>query len=455
MPLLPEQKEAIRRASKAAISAAFARIATNLLSKRWLPNSNDYTVDCTEVLRSQTSVLPPGVHSSDLAEYIAASAPLHCMDGWSLLGRALESHARGDIHTAIHLAYYAELRAAMSLLASEGIGIFDDRHFVVTGPKLCEPLGEFSIPKKSRGKTGGGTHNLAWLALEYWSTLARAGNLLTRIVRPGGIAFGDWLDEYGAPSLSRAMGKRWLQQWGLDLRRLSEGKDRDARNQASYRPTQLILATRMRAAESSSCLRSLWLLAEPQAAARFAELDRHLLRVALDYAKDALPGGAKARSTRLRKMLGSLINNPLIATQWRQFLTHRIHSGTPTPFTDAAEFGEAGDKRLHLQIISRAVLLLRVATGGCEELLAGAHISRKDLHFWWSSIGEERGLWQPLSPPGDFLDLWADVLDAAGDLGNWETSNKKTNRATWREAMSGQLSILGETERIALWGLGL
>jgi hypothetical protein len=154
-------------------------------------------------------------------------------------------------------------------------------------------------------------------------------------------------------------------------------------------------------------------------------------------------------------MLVSLIDNPLVATQWREFFTHRIHSRTPTPLTDAAEFGQAGDKRLHLQIISRAILLLRVATGGCEELLTGAHITRKDLHFWWSSIGEERGLWQPLSPPSDFLDLWADVLDAAGDLDNWETLNKKTNRATWREAMSGQLSILGETERIALWGLGL
>lgn len=64
---------------------------------------------------------------------MAASVIVHCFDGWSYLGRALEAEMAGDPQTAVHLGYYAELRAAMSVLASDEIGVFRNKHAVFTG----------------------------------------------------------------------------------------------------------------------------------------------------------------------------------------------------------------------------------------------------------------------------------------------------------------------------------
>ena len=38
----------------------------------------------------------------------------------------------GDPDAARHLGYYAELRATMSILAGDGIGVFQNKHIIVT-----------------------------------------------------------------------------------------------------------------------------------------------------------------------------------------------------------------------------------------------------------------------------------------------------------------------------------
>ena len=87
---------------------------------RWLTARHPYT-NVVAALDSNSSTIDGG----KIAEYIAASIPLHVADGWTFLARAFESIRSGDRNTAVHLAYYAELRAAMSLLASEGVGVFN------------------------------------------------------------------------------------------------------------------------------------------------------------------------------------------------------------------------------------------------------------------------------------------------------------------------------------------
>jgi len=61
--------------------------------------------------------------------FIAASSLSHSLDGWGYLAHAVESLLKGDKGIAVHLAYYAELRATMSFLACEGIGALNHLHF--------------------------------------------------------------------------------------------------------------------------------------------------------------------------------------------------------------------------------------------------------------------------------------------------------------------------------------
>jgi len=109
--LTQSQKNVLGQASSHAIRSIFYDLINNFSNDSWLDLSNRYRDKCitnihNDLQRGQLS-------NKDLAQYIAASAPLHCFDGWSYLGRAIECHCRGDTNNARHLAYYAELRATM------------------------------------------------------------------------------------------------------------------------------------------------------------------------------------------------------------------------------------------------------------------------------------------------------------------------------------------------------
>lgn len=102
-------------------------------ANRWVSKTNRYSSNPIAKIRLDNKVRTIK-EPKHLSQYIAASSLLHATDGWSYLGRSLLSLLRGDPHRCRHLAYYAELRAAMSLLATEGIGVFRNRHFVINGP---------------------------------------------------------------------------------------------------------------------------------------------------------------------------------------------------------------------------------------------------------------------------------------------------------------------------------
>ena len=97
------------------------------------------------------------------------------------------------------------------------------------------------------------------------------------------------------------------------------------------------------------------------------------------------------------------------------FLTRRVDPEDPAIIVDAAASSEVSAPRHHVQVMARATLLLRVATGASARLLGNAGISANDIAFWWEPLGLERGLWDSATPPGELSDLWADVRAALED----------------------------------------
>jgi hypothetical protein len=443
------QKNSLRKACARQVEGAFQDVGACFVRARWLDTNNPYADDCIQALVDHTK---PGqsIQDVELSEYIAASAPLHCTDGWALLGRALDAHARRDTSTATHLAYYAELRAAMSLLATEGIGIFNDRHFVVTSTRKCEPVGKLNRSLK--------THTIAWLALEYWAGLPRAADLFRCIIQPGGIPLGEWLDAFGARTMSRSIAKKWLKTWGLDLRRLSAGEDREARNQASYRPTRLNYSGSLGVSDCSSFVCNLWQSYEPSTSSRFDILDRHLLRLILERSYAALPKSVTREfADQISAMLNIVLPGISLTEQWKSFLMRIVQPDDPVLITEASGTADVGHPRHHLQVLSRAALLLRVATGACAQLLQSGSVGRTELEFWWKPLGEERGFLEPGDELVDLTELWGDIQASVEDLFDWEVRNGKAmaSYSKWRQDLPRQISIIGECERIALWGLGL
>ena len=439
-------KATLRKASREAVEESFSFLKRHFKHSRWVGTSNRYRRNTTGRIYADTR---PGrsLNYLHLTQYIAASAPLHCADGWSLLGRAIDCHARRDHDAARHFAYYAELRAAVSLLAAEGIAIFNTNHFVVEKLKQC-------------GKFGGRTHQVTWQALEYWAELKRSSDLLGGSIRVNGIALEEWIQSFPPNGSLRAIGSRWLRTWGLDLRLFSE--DHDIRNEASYRPTKLNERLALTVEDSSDFMCALWSLCEPSAHAPFNSLDRHLLRLALEETFLGVRGTTAAANAPQFKsdvtaMLSHIVSDSTAQREWLNFLTRAAEPRDPVILSEARQTDSIDSPRQHLQMISRAALLLRVATAANSRLLQETHVSGADVKFWWSVMGEERGLWKKAKQPTDLNDLWADAEAAVKSITDWRTKTAASDRnyVQWRQEHSQDISVLGSCERIALWGLEL
>ncbi len=443
------QKALLRRASEKAISGTLGRLKKNLRFNRWITASNPYRANPIRML-----LTAPPSDPGALAQYIAASCPVHAADGWAYLGRAIGCHIRGDRFGARHLGYYAELRAGMSLLAGQGVGIFDRHHVIID---------EFGAAHRLPKFTGGrwpGTHQIVWLALSHWADLVRSADTVSSTVTIGGHGLLDWLQQFAAATNVRVIAKKWLRNWGLDLQRLAD--DRDARNEASYRPTRLSSGQPLGMLAGASVIREMWATWEPRTANPFETLDRYLLRLSLEEAFRGPTGIEPANdptgfAARVEATLVGLGFSGGVLTAWRDFLTRSADPHDPSILRHAAGSNATSSPWHHVEVMARATLLLRLSTGVAARLLVEADLDRAALAFWWQSLGEEAGLWEPGAEPTQFTDLWADVEDACGALEQWEGSatGSRMSYAGCQADQASSIIVLGQCERAALWGLGL
>lgn len=445
----------IRSGSSDVVAESLAELSRFFPRDRWLASANVYAHNAVARIKNDVERAKRPPVDRDLRHYIAASTVTHCADGWSFIGRSIDSALRGDIGTCCHLAYYAELRAAASLLACEGIGVFDMYHFVVDAQGKC---GRFSERR--------GTHKQMWLALSYWMELQNSKDLLANIVAPGRVPIQALLSQFGheTPAADLVLNK-WLKQWGLDLYRLHH--DRAIRNVVSYRPTALLLASgESDVSRDVQRIASFWRLLEPRETP-FEALDRAVTfsgSVELFVGQHGiLPSQApETYSAAVDYMLGHVeLPSEAWATDMQHYLVESAHGGAiPSLLEEAALSDVAGASGQHLQVIARALLLLRLATGACAGLLEAANVDRESLRFWWRTLGFGKGLWPTQDFDGDFGDLWSDIDEELARLTDWAAAEQRTILAL--RALPSQpvgleppVSLLGSLERALLWGIAL
>ena len=422
----------LKQASRSAIREVVSDLEEYWLKESWLSDSNPYRQDVIKQLKKENQISD----HTQLAEYVAASAIVHCFDGWSYLGRALEAEMAGDPDATRHLGYYAELRAAMSVLAGNGIGVFDRKNIIVTEEQECVFLNH------------SGTHTFVWEALEAWAKLPAGIDIFFQVIKPGGIPLREWLDQFSAGS--NFIASEWLQQWGFDLSQLTI--DRGARNLASYRPTAFTSPGPRPAVDTMEAIQKFWEICEPGAVGGFPVLDRYLLlrSLALVIDKDD-PQARNLYESQRSMMLNALDPKVLSSDQWNEFLKYDNLQDIHQVIQDA----DADDDSFHLdhskQVLARATLLLRVATGSSADLLDEADLTvKEDLAFWWSSAAVRRRLWSEAGAPSSFTDLWQDIDEALTLSDQWPQDYYTLWSNHAREA-----ATLATAERVFLWGLEL
>ncbi len=453
MPLTPKKITevvfAIQNASPSAIRDAGLLLKySHLLSGRWVGPRNRYARRTTERVSAEAkakSLAEP----RQMCQYTAVSIVLHCFDGWSFLSQATESLLGGDASTALHLAYYAELRAAMAFLAAEGISVLGNQHVWFDGTGTYHFL------------DGLRTHDLVWLAIEKWADTPSKSIRLLKLLRVNGQDFTEWLAAAGFPPTSPTsteLAKDWLKAWSLDLDYLS--KDHLARNEVSYRPQGLLPNQSLPPVEYS--LRRLvdfWKACEPSDSERFSLLDLNLLRRALERTYRARTG-REPKGVHYAVFIDSTLSKlgmPPSSTL-RDFLIRRIEPKNHPLLEEAGKPGQVLDRGLvrPLSVMARAILLLRLASAAASEFLHESSIQGADLCFWSHRIGEEIGLWKTGAAPDRMTDLWADVEANLETTESWCASNGASADAfDVKRDLASELAQLKQFQRVGFWGMGL
>ena len=438
------EEQLLQGASRTAITDALTRLPILKRKDRWLPEKHIY------VKPYLSSVLGDGntIDGPALAERMAASIPNHVFDGWSYLGRAIHCLMRGDSRTAVHLGYYAELRSALALLASEGIGLFDRDHFVIQDTCAAERLID-NAGKPMRN----GTHQMIWPVYSWWIRQSRSGDLLGDVIRPGHRPLRDWFTPSVHTDLSlQKNADEWLKVLGFDLHLMNQ--DRGARNAASYGPSGIHRWEVMEEAKAVKIILLMWQMFEPQYTSRFENVDLWFLReVLLTVFK-----GQSNRRWRSKKwdadfarfigdFLGTQPQDRTTSREheyWQEFLNDTISHEKPHPFSLAREKSRLSSESFPLELLSRAAFHLRFATGSCALMFNEANVDWDSLAFWLDDVGVRRRIWKKNERPEDPLELWADLEDAMDTIRD----------DTYQDHPSTPgIHTLEECERICFWGI--
>ena len=154
--------------------------------------------------------------ANDPRSILAAEQLVHLVEGWRYAAAATNALLSNATGPATHFAYYAELRAAISLFAWSGIRVKQDAHYYIdpTGKQIhlgFQP-----------------THNAVWGIWKYWSQRNDARALLhDHIKLHPAITLGEVIKSVRYVSPGTA-----LQDWGIDL--WDATRDHLARNTVSY-----------------------------------------------------------------------------------------------------------------------------------------------------------------------------------------------------------------------------
>lgn len=438
----------IRKASKNSVVEGFQHIKRYYIPNKRLISANS-PLDrdgIGAIRRHSNNAIPYQISSNEFKTYLAASSLAHLLDGWMYLSNSFNSLLNGDKGTAIHLAYYAELRSAMSILATEGIGVFDKKHFGVFEYNHCEIF-------KYRGNQykKGSTHQFVWNAMEKWSNSSYKPDVeLLKIFKVRGRDFYELTEFFhpataGSTFLTVQTVKSWLKEWCLDIRSYRE--DRENRNEVSYRPQRIKnFDQNIDFKAIITCLDGYWTAISPSATDKFSLLDTYLLRKLFRniYVKIGSPGNYK-----------DLVENA--------FNQYGIHDETlfsllnfEPPFHDEHVLFEQAKVRhtTTLSIMARATILLRISVGLVSQLLRAGGIDKSSLDFVWDSYGIDNGFWTTGNLPVDFDLLWSDAQSSFSDLkSDLDLPGVDNSIYSIRQRNPKEIILLEQINRACLWGL--
>lgn len=430
---------AIANSNVIPIKRAFNKlIKTQFPLKRLIGPQNKYLRDGAF---ESPNITPSNLNADHICQYIAASIISHCFDGWNFLSRGIEAFLNGDIPTTIHLIYYSELRSVMSIMANNGIGVFNRKHVYFN----LSSNAVFIINS---------THPAAHELFEAWAASPSHKEKVLKLIKVNSRSLFDWITASSiatSSSFSTLIVKHWLQKWSLDLQLRD---DRTIRNESSYRPH--FVTNNIDVSENFENLISIWRLLEPNTQNRFNLLDTFLFRLAIESTFENTIGHTIKHRQYVPFVQDIFTNLGESQNQYLfEFTLRRQQPLDPFLLTEAKK--DLNKRKINYKdpfpMICRAILLNRLATGFVDDYLVESGINKNLLNFWWEDIAQKLGI-TSTSPSGITpVDLYTDISDAI-EIINSNISNINSVSDCIKN-YAPEINSLKQFQRTCFWGLGL
>ena len=434
------------------ISAGAKRIGTPNTAWPFLPATSSIldrkALTFVEALYNRNPYTHPSrTEVDELADYLVLSMSTHMLTGWRYLSQAAIALLSGSRSEALHLAYYAELRAAMSILAGSGVGIMKKDHFILTSAGSVEWF-------------TGNTHPTAWESLTEWSRKSGMGLTVLESLATLNVEATDWATAFGI-STKRLdeVAENWIKNWSIDLSELT--KDRERRNQASYRPD---LRQNIFSPLLSDELRFLQLAnaaCTPVGDGSFYTLDTALIfdlylkAYQLSYGDLKLRGYEEFRSNVIKWLVNNKgMNNSDAESSIIELLKARRAPGGNLIASAHIDNDNADG------VFARAFLLLRLAAALYRTASKKIRKLRVGGKAGWQEeilyrYGVNSHLFDDSGKLSSYDELDQDQVEAQEDLKKWFKKNSGFNAyALWREN-AGVLHKLCRLERVGIMAVAL
>ena len=300
----------------------------------------------------------------------------------------------------------------MSLLSAQGIAVFNFDNYVV-----------FDSGEIKRLNKGLKTHDAAWLFVENWAKQQDSADYVGQIIAPRSISLVDWINIMPGVSNWKPLGEDMLLGFGLDLKNSYE--DRRSRNRVTYRPTTLHYVEQEdikdRIYYAIDLIRSL----QPVGKSGELHVDQYILRLVIERAFQSTTGLFPSQSYQLYQAnVKAMLDRNIQDQVSRNFLDMFLLRIPPFDFEpdfliEAGISDPTVSSKLHLQVLGRAALLLRVATGATRDFMNRAGIKLSDVDFWWNDIGVQIGLAEHLQGTVNALEVWPEIVLALDEMDEW------------------------------------
>jgi len=300
---------------------------------------------------------------------LAADQIIHLAEGWRYLASALYAFANHSEGAATHQAYYAELRAALSLFSGHGIKINNNKNAYLnsSGKRIGFP---------------GLTHTIVWDLWNEWVRLPAAEDLLNKNIK---LTPGVTLDSL-RPFLGGAVAAQALEKWGYDLLKLTD--DHNARNEKSYQPYWESKPLTLMAPQKVGFIKALWDLMLPTTETEL-QFDAGYIKYLITKLQSELHrGDAQASEAWLKKVIADVSGDCGIE---EESLSHSISQAT----SDFQIFEYAGAPEVEAEnVISRAFFLLRIATLSAQNNFHLPNGAMSPCAKWLENWLGHAGLWR-------------------------------------------------------------